>query len=261
MLLTVAVAAGLRVHERDSRRELRRVADRPRDRRRGVPASLFALLNPFALLNLDEARRQITGQSAQADTAKLGQDDTCGWLYYLGTLTWGFGWLPLLAAVARRRARAAARLAARAAARRVPGLLLPLHGRAGPLLRPLAAARSTRRCACSPATPSVARDQRAGRAAALVAASPRWSARRACSRASTSTRVLGPRGHPRAGARLGPRQRPRRRASRGRAVHPGRLARRAGPARCGRSSGRTRPTRSACACATSTATASAATAG
>ena len=40
----------------------------------------------------------------------------------------------------RRRARAAARLAQGAAARRLPGLLLPLHGRAGPLLRPLAAA-------------------------------------------------------------------------------------------------------------------------
>jgi 4-amino-4-deoxy-L-arabinose transferase-like glycosyltransferase len=63
-------------------------------------AVVFALLNPYALLNLDEARDQITSQSSQADTAKLGQDDTYGWLYYLGTLTWGFGWLPLVAAVA-----------------------------------------------------------------------------------------------------------------------------------------------------------------
>ncbi len=97
MLLTLLVAAGLRVH---------------RDRDQLKPAllglvlagavcfALFALLNPVALLNPSEARGQISGQSAQADTAKLGQDDTYGWLYYLGTLTWGFGWLPLLAAVA-----------------------------------------------------------------------------------------------------------------------------------------------------------------
>jgi Dolichyl-phosphate-mannose-protein mannosyltransferase len=97
MLVAVIVAAGLRV-ERD-RRELRRAL-------LGLAlavaamAVLFALLNPYALLNLDEARDQITSQSSQADTAKLGQDDTYGWLYYLGTLTWGFGWLPLLAAVA-----------------------------------------------------------------------------------------------------------------------------------------------------------------
>ena len=97
VLLCLLVAAGLRVH--GDRRQLR-------------PALLglllagvacvvcFALLNPFAVLDPSEARGQITGQSAQADTAKLGQDDTYGWLYYVGTLTWGFGWLPLLAAVA-----------------------------------------------------------------------------------------------------------------------------------------------------------------
>jgi dolichyl-phosphate-mannose-protein mannosyltransferase len=97
MLLTVAVAAGLRV-ERD-RAELRRALI---GLAVAVAACLavFAVLDPYALLNLSEARDQITGQSSQADTAKLGQDDTYGWLYYIGTLTWGFGWLPLLAAVA-----------------------------------------------------------------------------------------------------------------------------------------------------------------
>jgi hypothetical protein len=98
MLLSVAVAAGLRIHRAD-RGEARRVAA-------GLVLAgiaflaVFALLNPYALLNASEARGQITGQSAQADTAKLGQDDTYGWLYYVGTLTWGFGWLPLLAAAA-----------------------------------------------------------------------------------------------------------------------------------------------------------------
>jgi len=60
----------------------------------------FAILNPFAILHPGEARSQISGQSDQASTAKLGQDDTLGWLYYVKTLTWGFGWLPTIAAVA-----------------------------------------------------------------------------------------------------------------------------------------------------------------
>jgi Dolichyl-phosphate-mannose-protein mannosyltransferase len=97
MLLVVLVAAGLRVER--NRAELRRVLA-------GVALAvaamllLFALLNPYALANIGEAEDQIRSQSAQADNAKLGQDDTYGWLYYIGTLTWGFGWLPLAAAVA-----------------------------------------------------------------------------------------------------------------------------------------------------------------
>jgi len=97
MLLTVVLAAALRVQQ--DRTELRRAL-------LGVVVAgvaclvVFALLNPFVVLHPSEARGQITGQSAQADTAKLGQDDTYGWLYYLGTLTWGLGWAPLLAAVA-----------------------------------------------------------------------------------------------------------------------------------------------------------------
>ena len=97
MVLTLLVAAGLRV--RGDRAQLKPavvglvIAG-------AVCVACFALLNPYAVLNPSEARGQISGQSAQADTAKLGQDDTYGWIYYLGTLTWGFGWLPLLAAVA-----------------------------------------------------------------------------------------------------------------------------------------------------------------
>jgi hypothetical protein len=121
MLLTVAVAAGLRLeHAHSSPSAARSTGDR---RTHSSPSAarstselrraliglaiagaacvvVFAVLNPYTLLNLGEARDQITGQSSQADTAKLGQDDTYGWLYYLGTLTWGFGWLPLAAAIA-----------------------------------------------------------------------------------------------------------------------------------------------------------------
>ena len=135
MLLTLLVAAGLRVHR--DRAELRNAL-------LGLALAgaacflLFAVLNPFALLNPSEARGQISGQSAQADTAKLGQDDTYGWIYYLGTLHLGLRLAAAARRGRRRRARPPARLAPRAAARRVPRLLLPLHGRAGPLLRPLA---------------------------------------------------------------------------------------------------------------------------
>jgi 4-amino-4-deoxy-L-arabinose transferase-like glycosyltransferase len=57
------------------------------------------VLDPFALTNAPEVAHQVRGQSRQADTAKLGQDDVPGWIYYLGTLGWGFGWLPFAAAV------------------------------------------------------------------------------------------------------------------------------------------------------------------
>ena len=109
MLLTVAVAAGLRAHTtRSSPSAATSTGDRGELRRVAAGLAIagaaflvaFALLNPYALLNASEARGQISGQSAQADTGKLGQDDTYGWLYYAETLTWGFGWLPLLAALA-----------------------------------------------------------------------------------------------------------------------------------------------------------------
>jgi Dolichyl-phosphate-mannose-protein mannosyltransferase len=95
MLVTLLVAAGLRVL--DDRGELRRTLA-------GLAlaavalAAAFAVLNPFALLNPSEAHSQVVGQSRQAGTGKLGHDDAPGALYYLGTLTWGLGWLPLAAA-------------------------------------------------------------------------------------------------------------------------------------------------------------------
>lgn len=100
MLATVAVAAALRV-----------LRDRDRDRGRlrsavvglavaGIAfAVVFVALDPFAVLNPGEARRQVRGQSRQADSAKLGHDEVLGWFYYARSLTWGFGWVPLIAAV------------------------------------------------------------------------------------------------------------------------------------------------------------------
>jgi Dolichyl-phosphate-mannose-protein mannosyltransferase len=63
-------------------------------------AVAFTILNPFGVIHPGELRSQLSGQSDQASTAKLGQDDDPGWWYYLKSLTWGFGWLPLLAAAA-----------------------------------------------------------------------------------------------------------------------------------------------------------------
>ena len=96
MLLTLAVAAGLRVLR--DRGELRRALAGCALAGAAFLA-LFLILNPYALLNLQEVRRQLKGQSGQAASGKLGQDDVLGWVYYVGTLGWGLGWLPLAAAV------------------------------------------------------------------------------------------------------------------------------------------------------------------
>ncbi len=62
-----------------------------------VAASAFVLANPFSVLDADSfvsgVRRQ---QQLSAGVTKLGTDDVTGWQYYLWTLTWGWGWIPLL---------------------------------------------------------------------------------------------------------------------------------------------------------------------
>ena len=103
----------------------------------------FVVANPYALLDYDAFR---DGLSHQSETVRRRRrqarplDQDSGIVYYLGTITWGLGWLPALAALAGaiglalRDRRLAARARARAAS--LPGL----HGHPGPLLRPLAAA-------------------------------------------------------------------------------------------------------------------------
>jgi hypothetical protein len=61
----------------------------------------FVVANPYALLDhtafLDGLRKQ---SEASADGGgKLGLTETHGLAYYLGTVTWGLGWLPALAAL------------------------------------------------------------------------------------------------------------------------------------------------------------------
>ena len=60
----------------------------------------FFVTNPYFFLELDDARRQLSAQAETAgDFGKVGQNGT-GAPYYLGTLTWGLGWVAALAALA-----------------------------------------------------------------------------------------------------------------------------------------------------------------
>jgi len=114
MALVVALAALLRVV----------------DRRGGlVPSAIglagagvaftvaFLVLHPYSVLDFASFRDAVGDQSGTAGgRRKLGQEDVPGPVYYVWTLTWGFGWVPALAALG------GAALALRADLRR--GLLL-----------------------------------------------------------------------------------------------------------------------------------------
>ena len=62
----------------------------------------FLVANPYALLDYDAFRDGIEHQSETASGdggGKLGLTQDSGILYYLGSATWGLGWLPALAAL------------------------------------------------------------------------------------------------------------------------------------------------------------------
>jgi hypothetical protein len=60
----------------------------------------FLIANPYALLDSAAFHDGLTQQSEAAGDAagKLGQTSDSGYVYYLWTLTWGLGWLPLVLA-------------------------------------------------------------------------------------------------------------------------------------------------------------------
>ena len=62
----------------------------------------FVVANPFAVLDFSAFRDGLSHQSeASGDGGgKLGLSTDSGIVYYLGTATWGLGWLPALAALA-----------------------------------------------------------------------------------------------------------------------------------------------------------------
>jgi hypothetical protein len=78
-----------------------------RDPRRLVLAgaaalAAFLVANPYALLDISAFREGLSEQSSASRDGggKLGLTEENGLLYYLGTATWGLGWIPLLAAAA-----------------------------------------------------------------------------------------------------------------------------------------------------------------
>lgn len=67
-----------------------------------VAVAAFVIANPYSVLSPHEFGHDLTQQqSAAGETGgKLGQTQSNGVFYYLWTLTWGFGWLPAVAAAA-----------------------------------------------------------------------------------------------------------------------------------------------------------------
>ncbi len=60
----------------------------------------FFVTNPYFFFDFSDAHRQLSAQATTAgDFGKVGQNTT-GLPYYLGTLTWGIGWVGALAALA-----------------------------------------------------------------------------------------------------------------------------------------------------------------
>ena len=81
----------------------------------GTTLLAFFITTPYFFLDFSTAERQLRAQADLAGgIAKYGQEYDNGWTYYGGSLTWGLGWLALIASVAgfvllwrRHRARAA----------------------------------------------------------------------------------------------------------------------------------------------------------
>ena len=61
----------------------------------------FLVANPYALFDFDAFTDGLTKQSTASNDGggKLGLTEDDGLAYYLGTLLWGFGWVPALAAL------------------------------------------------------------------------------------------------------------------------------------------------------------------
>ncbi|HWK26749.1 MAG TPA: glycosyltransferase family 39 protein [Solirubrobacter sp.] len=67
----------------------------------GLMCAGFIAANPYAVLDASAFRDGLQHQTDAAgdETGKLGLADSSGWRYYLGTFTWGLGWLPSLFAL------------------------------------------------------------------------------------------------------------------------------------------------------------------
>jgi hypothetical protein len=66
----------------------------------GATVVAFVVTNPYAVVSHEEFIDGIRQQSsATSGSDKLGVTESNGWRYYLWTLTWGMGWVPLLASL------------------------------------------------------------------------------------------------------------------------------------------------------------------
>jgi hypothetical protein len=64
-----------------------------------VALAVFAITNPYFLLDLGEALDELRAQSDAASTEKPGQVQENPYWFYAKTLTWGLGWGALVAAI------------------------------------------------------------------------------------------------------------------------------------------------------------------
>lgn len=66
----------------------------------GIVLVAFVIANPYSVLDASTFIDQVLRQKEYTGgIEKLGTDDTTGWQYYLWTMWWGFGAIPLLLAV------------------------------------------------------------------------------------------------------------------------------------------------------------------
>jgi hypothetical protein len=96
VLLPLLLAAGIRWHDgRDARALLLGLAAAG-----GAALLAFLVGNPFAVFDSSAFRDGLSHQSdaTGSELGKLGQPQESGLRYYVWTLTWGLGWLPMLAA-------------------------------------------------------------------------------------------------------------------------------------------------------------------
>jgi 4-amino-4-deoxy-L-arabinose transferase-like glycosyltransferase len=85
------------------------IVSRPRDARPSMLAGAavagvcaiasFLIADPYALLAFSELRYGITHQASASSVPKLGAPGGSGFVYYLWSLSWGLGWVPMVAAL------------------------------------------------------------------------------------------------------------------------------------------------------------------
>ena len=100
VIVPALVAGGLRLW-REPGSFLRRPALRRLALAGVALVAVFAVTTPYFFLHPISALYQIKNQaSAAGGTAKLGQSQEGGFVYYLKSFTWGFGWAAIAAAIA-----------------------------------------------------------------------------------------------------------------------------------------------------------------